>query len=92
MTTDRAEEIGARALAWLAADPELLGVFMGASGLSPDDLRSTAGGADLPGAVLDFLLMDDAWVVGFCDAEGLAYEVPMQARMALPGGAQTHWT
>ena len=44
------------------------------------------------GAVLDFLMMDDAWVVGFCDAQGLKYETPMMARAALPGGAQMSWT
>jgi hypothetical protein len=38
--------------------------------------------------VLDFLLMDDAWVVAFCDAAGLPYEAPMRARAALPGGGR----
>jgi len=37
-------------------------------------------------------MMDDAWVMGFCDAVGLPYEAPMQARAALPGGEQVHWT
>jgi len=42
--------------------------------------------------VLDFLLMDDAWVMGFCEAEGLKYDQPMYARAALPGGEQVNWT
>jgi hypothetical protein len=37
-------------------------------------------------------MMDDAWITSFCDAEGLAYDQPMMARMALPGGEQMHWT
>jgi hypothetical protein len=37
-------------------------------------------------------MMDDAWVVAFCDAAGLPYEAPMRARAALPGGGQVHWT
>ena len=36
--------------------------------------------------------MDDAWVIAFCESAGLAYEVPMQARAGLPGGANMHWT
>ena len=36
--------------------------------------------------------MDDAWVVAFCDAEGLAYDEPLRARYALPGAEQVHWT
>jgi hypothetical protein len=37
-------------------------------------------------------MMDDVWVVQFCDAAGLAYEVPMRARQSLPGGADVSWT
>jgi hypothetical protein len=55
-------------------------------------LRAGAGDPAFLGSVLDFLMMDDAWVVAFCDAAGIAYTVPMQARAALPGGAVTHWT
>jgi hypothetical protein len=44
------------------------------------------------GAVLDFLMMDDAWVIGFCDHLSIPYERIMQARAALPGGEQVHWT
>jgi len=42
--------------------------------------------------VLDFVMMDDAWVMAFCTGAGLAPEVPMQARAALPGGTQVNWT
>ena len=92
MTRERAEAIGVAALAWLAADADLTGVFLGASGLAAEDLRGAAGSGELGGAVLDFILMDDNWVRGFCDAEDLPYEAPMQARQALPGGEQVHWT
>jgi len=69
-----------------------LPVFLGASGSSQDDLRDRASDPEFLGALLDFLTMDDAWVVAFCDAHGLAYETPLQARQALPGGAQVHCT
>ncbi|MFW8634429.1 DUF3572 domain-containing protein [Cribrihabitans pelagius] len=92
LSADKAETLALTALAWLAANDELLPVFLGATGASEADLRARAAEPEFLGSVLDFLTMDDAWVMAFCDAQGLAYEMPMQARMALPGGAQVNWT
>lgn len=92
MKQDSAETIALQALGWLAANDDLFPVFLGASGASAGDVAARAGDAEFLGAVLDFLLMDDAFVMGFCDAAGLAYGLPMQARAALPGGGQVHWT
>ncbi len=92
MQAERAETLAAQALAWLAGQEELLPVFLGATGASAGDLRAQAGDAEFLGSVLDFVMMDDAWVIAFCDQAGLAYDQPMQARQALPGGAQVHWT
>jgi hypothetical protein len=92
ISADQAEVIGLKALAWLLANDELLPVFMGATGASEADLRENAANPEFLGSLLDFLTMDDAWVVQFCDQARIAYEAPMQARMALPGGAQVHWT
>jgi hypothetical protein len=89
---ESAEMLALQALTWLAGNEDLLPVFMSASGLAPDDLARGAQDPAFLGSVLDFLLMDDAWVVAFCDAQGLRYEQPMQARQALPGGEATHWT
>lgn len=92
MQQDRAEEIALIALGWLAANEDLLPVFMGASGAGPDDLRNGAGDPAFLASVLDFLLMDDAWVIACCEAAGMAYETLMQARQTLPGGALPNWT
>lgn len=92
MQQDSAETIALQALAWLAGDDGLLPVFLGATGASEADLRARVSEPEFLGAVLDFLMMDDAWVVAFCDAEGLRYETPMLARAALPGGRQMSWT
>ncbi|MGI3166213.1 DUF3572 domain-containing protein [Pseudooceanicola sp. 200-1SW] len=92
MSAARAEEIATACLIWLAGNEELLPVFMGASGLAPEDLRQAAQDPHFLGSVLDFLLMDDAWVMAFCQAQGLAYDLPGQARQLLPGGEQVHWT
>ncbi len=92
MTPEAAETVAVSALGWLASNDDLMPVFLGATGSSAGDLRAQAGDPAFLLSVLDFLCMDDAWVVAFCDAEGLAYDVPMRARQALPGGEQVHWT
>ena len=89
---DSAEMLALQALGWLAGNEDLLPVFLGSTGLSPDDLRARAAEPEFLGSVLDFLLMDDAWIVAFCDAAGHRYDAPMQARAALPGGEVEHWT
>ena len=92
VSQDAAEEIGVKALIWLAGNDDLMPVFLGASGASVDDVKASAGEPAFLASVLDFLLMDDAWVMGFCEAEGLKYDQPMYARAALPGGEQVNWT
>ncbi len=92
MSRDAAEELGLKCLGWLVAEEELLPVFLGATGASEADLRARASDPDFLGSVLDFLLMDDAWVMRFCEATGTAPEHPMIARQMLPGGDVTHWT
>lgn len=92
MKRDAAEVIAVKALGWLAASDDLLPVFLGSTGASLADLRGSAGDPSFLGSVLDFVMMDDAWVVAFCDSERLPYETPMRARQSLPGGQQVNWT
>lgn len=92
LSADAAETIALKALEWLLGKEELLGVFMGSTGAAADDLRQGAARPDFLGSVLDFVLMDDAWVVEFCDTCGIGYDQVMPARAALPGGDQVHWT
>lgn len=92
MQQDVAEEIALKALGWIASDTEILSVFLGATGVSLEELKARATDTDFQVSVLDFLTMSDEWVVRFCDAEGLAYETPMHAKHALPGGAPINWT
>ena len=92
MTRDHAETVALRALAWMAAQEGLLEGFLGASGASGDELRERVADPAFLVALLDHLMADDATVMGFCDHEGLAYDTPMRARQALPGGESVHWT
>ncbi len=92
MRQEFAETIALQALAWLVGNDELCPIFLGSTGVSESELRARAGEADFLSSVLEFLMMDDAWVMSFCDSAGLPYETLMKARMALPGGAQMNWT
>jgi hypothetical protein len=89
---ESAETTALLALGWLAGNEELMPGFMNASGVSVADLARDATKPAFLASVLDYLMMEDAWVMAFCDANGLPYEAPMQARQGLPGGAQYHWT
>ena len=92
MTLQQAESLAIEALGWLAGNAELCPVFLGSTGAAAEDLRALARDPAFLASVLDFVTMDDAWVVAFCDAQGLKYEDPLRARHALPGAEQVHWT
>lgn len=92
LSKDRAEIVGVQALGWLAGNEDLLPIFLGSTGASTEDLRANVQEPEFLGSVLDFVLMDDAWVVAFCDAAGIDYNDIANARAALPGGEQFHWT
>lgn len=92
MNATRAEEVALLALGWLVGNDELLPVFQGASGVSADDLRAGASDPAFLASVLDFLLMDDAWVIAVCDHLAVSYETLFQVRQTLPGGNLPNWT
>ncbi|WP_299557633.1 DUF3572 domain-containing protein [uncultured Sulfitobacter sp.] len=92
LTRNTAETTALQALGWLVGNDEMLPVFLGATGASEADLRAAADDPAFLGGVLDFILMDDAWVIACCDALGIAYDQMQQARAALPGGEQINWT
>ena len=89
---EAAETFGLKALGWLATNEELMPVFLGSSGAAVEDLKAQAGDPSFLASDLDFIMMDDAWVIAFCDAIGAQYQDPMLARQAMPGSEQHHWT
>jgi hypothetical protein len=92
MKVDAAETVALQALGWLAEQDALFGAFLGATGATPMAVAEAAGRPEFLAAVLDFVLQEDAHVIAFCDAAGLEYGRPMQARAMLPGGQVEHWT
>ena len=92
MTPQAAETLALSALAWLAANDELWPIFMGSTGADATNLRAQARDPEFLAAVLDFILMDDAWITECARALEQKPETLSRARAALPGGAQVHWT
>lgn len=92
MQSEHAQIIAIQALGWLAGNDELCPIFLGSTGGSVDDLREQASDPAFLASVLEFITMDDAWVIAFCDSAGLAYDQPLHARYALPGAENVQWT
>lgn len=92
MQQEQAEIIALQALAWLAGNDDLCPMFLGATGGSADEMRNRATDPAFQASVLEFITMDDAWVIAFCDTIDLAYDKPLRARYALPGTAEVSWT
>ena len=92
MTPEVAETYALKVLGWLVGEEEILPIFMGSSGSSAADIKEWAQDADFLIAVLDFVMMDDAWVLACCQACALEPEAMQIARQSLPGGGMVNWT
>jgi len=92
MQPDFAETVALQALAWVLANDELREVFLGSTGASAAQFAGGRIAPEMLLAALDFLCMEDAWVIGFCESAGLDYQVPNAARAAFPGGETRVWT
>ena len=92
MTPEVAETYALKVLGWLVGEEEILPILMGSSGSSAADIKERAQDADFLIAVLDFVMMDDAWVLACCQACALEPEAMQIARQSLPGGGMVNWT
>lgn len=92
MTQDMAETRAIGILGWLLGRDELLPVFLGATGATEADLRARAGEPVFLASVVDFLMLDDAWVLDCAAAMGWPAEDIMAIRAGLPGGDLPNWT
>ena len=66
-----AEIVAVQALAFIAGDPERLGLFLAESGIGPETLRTAAADPNFLVSVLDFVLRDDATVKAFASVSQL---------------------
>ncbi len=84
LSSEDAQTIALNAIAYIAADDELLSRFVALSGCGMDTIRERIGDPALLGGVLDFILGDEPTLLAFVDREELTPETPMAARHKLP--------
>lgn len=79
------EALALAALAFLAADPERLGVFLAETGLGPENVRTAASNPGFMPAVLDHLIGKEADLVAFAAEQGIDPSEVVTARDRMPG-------
>lgn len=83
-----AEITALRALAWVVTDQDRAMRFLAQTGCDAETLRRRAGEAEVLGAVLDFLMDDEASLLAFADQADLPAQAVALARFALPGAME----
>ena len=92
MTIEEAEIYALKATDWLISNEEMLKIFIGSTGVSGNTIKSDFQDGVFLAAVLDFLLLDDNWVIAACQAMQLEPEAMSAVRLLLPGGQKVTWT
>ena len=92
MTVAAAEIYALKATDWLISRQALVEVFMSSTGVSEITIEHEFHDGVFLAAVLDFLLLDDNWVIDACQAIGLEPEAMAVVRQLLPGGEKVNWT
>ncbi|HZD26632.1 MAG TPA: DUF3572 domain-containing protein [Alphaproteobacteria bacterium] len=88
MTLESAETVALRALAHLLGDEAALDRFVALTGTGADEIRAGATDPAFLAGVLDFYLGNEQQLMEMCEAVGLAPELPLRARMQLPGAVR----
>ena len=92
MDREIAETKALEVLTWVLSEDDLIQVFMGATGASQNDLRSNTLSHELLLSILDFVLMDDRWVISCSKFLNIDPSQIQLIRMSLDGGQDMTWT
>ena len=92
MDTEKAETRALEVLTWVLSEDDLIQVFMGATGASQNDLRSNTLSHEFLLSILDFVLMDDRWVISCSKFLNIDPSQIQLIRMSLDGGQEVTWT
>jgi len=84
LSGEDAQSVALQALAFIAADEQLLPRFVALTGCGQDELRQRIADPAFLGGVLDFILADEPTLLAFIASAGLAGKTPMAARALLP--------
>jgi hypothetical protein len=92
MQQENAQIIGMKALGWIAAQDSVFEAFLNTTGAKVDDLRQQAADPSFLAQVLDFVMLQDEWVLSFAADSAIAPEQVVAARAVLGGGDTMNWT
>tara|TARA_B100001057_G_scaffold65776_1_gene59517 strand:+ start:16 stop:294 length:279 start_codon:yes stop_codon:yes gene_type:complete len=92
MDREIAETRALEVLTWVLSENDLIQVFMGTTGASQNDLRSNTLSHELLLSILDFVLMDDRWVISCSKFLNIDPSQIQLIRMSLDGGQDMTWT
>jgi hypothetical protein len=84
---EAAESLAIQVLAFIAEEPDRLGTFLNATGVTPDGIRESATQPDFLAGVLEHMLADESLLVAFADSAGIDPADIARARGAFGG----HW-
>lgn len=88
LSSEEAEVISLKALAFLANDGERLGRFLALSGIDPADIRAAARNPQFLAGVLNHLLQDESLLLTFTADEDLDPRLPGLAAEILNRSAE----
>ena len=92
MDKEIAETRALEVLTWVLSEDDLIKVFMGATGASQNDLRANTLSHEFLISILDFVLMDDRWVISCGKFLNIDPSQIQLIRMSLDGGQEVNWT
>ena len=92
MNKEIAETRALEVLTWVLSEDDLIQVFMSTTGASQDDLRSNTLNHEFLISILDFVLMDDSWVISCSKFMNIDPSQIQVIRMSLDGGQEVNWT
>ena len=92
MDREIAEIRALEVLTWVLSEDDLIQVFMGTTGASQDDLRSNTLNHEFLISILDFVLMDDSWVISCSKFMNIDPSQIQVIKMSLDGGQEVNWT
>ena len=82
---EAAEILAIQALSFIAAEPERLNGFLGATGLTLERLRESANEPDFLAGVLEHMLGSESLLLAFADSAAIDPAGVTRARTALGG-------
>jgi hypothetical protein len=82
-SSEEAEVIALKALAFLATDAPRLERFLALSGINPGDIHEAAGSPQFLAGVLNHLLQDESLLLTFTAGQGLDPRLPALAAETL---------